>query len=127
MVESSGLLNRRSALKRYRGFESPPLRQSPYAHYLKFSICQFWHVLKQSARALRDSECATYAPAQAEANSSDNSCQSQNGGAGPRLGELNELNWAIKSASRPLMSCRSPTGGSGTIRGNPPSPQGSPT
>ena len=28
MVESSGLLNRRSALKRYRGFESPPLRQN---------------------------------------------------------------------------------------------------
>jgi hypothetical protein len=27
VVESSGLLNRRSALKRYRGFESPPLRQ----------------------------------------------------------------------------------------------------
>ena len=27
MVESSGLLNRRSALKRYRGFESLPLRQ----------------------------------------------------------------------------------------------------
>ena len=27
MVESSGLLNRRTALKRYRGFESPPLRQ----------------------------------------------------------------------------------------------------
>ena len=26
MVESSGLLNRRSALKRYRGFESLPLR-----------------------------------------------------------------------------------------------------
>ncbi len=28
MVESSGLLNRRTALKRYRGFESLPLRQS---------------------------------------------------------------------------------------------------
>ncbi len=28
MVESSGLLNRRSAIKRYRGFESPPLRQN---------------------------------------------------------------------------------------------------
>ncbi len=27
MVESSGLLNRRTGLNLYRGFESPPLRQ----------------------------------------------------------------------------------------------------
>ena len=32
MVESSGLLNRRRALKLYRGFESLPLRQINYLH-----------------------------------------------------------------------------------------------
>ena len=36
MVESSGLLNRRTGLNLYRGFESPPLRQpNKYRLYAK--------------------------------------------------------------------------------------------
>ena len=38
MVESSGLLNRRRALKLYRGFESLPLRQLNHLHSFSGSL-----------------------------------------------------------------------------------------
>ena len=35
MVESSGLLNRRTGLNLYRGFESPPLRQTKLSKHIQ--------------------------------------------------------------------------------------------
>jgi hypothetical protein len=44
VVESTGLLNRRRGLNLYRGFESPPLRQS-FSFIYFHSLGVYWGIL----------------------------------------------------------------------------------